>query len=81
MRRVLLAAFVFALGLITGSVTTRPAHAGKPCTVPKEWGQLRAMNDGPGGPLLAFEAADGTVRIIPSNCGSPAKPAWQVGRE
>ena len=64
--------------LLAGAVMLWPqseAVAGKPCAVPKAWGQLRAHTIDRYGALsfhiLVFEAADGTVRALNRNKCEP----------
>lgn len=43
------------------------AQAGSPCTVPKSWGRAVGMTNATF-IMVAFEAQDGTVRVVPANC-------------
>lgn len=81
MRRALVVALVFVLGVIAASVAPRRVEAGKPCTIPKEWGQLRAIAPGAMGTVFAFEAEDGTIRTVPAGCKSPAAAIDTLFRE
>lgn len=73
MRKILLIAAA-ALALV--ALTSKPAEvrAGSPCTVPASWGRLAGMATLAFGVTgYVFEAADGSVRMIPGNCSAPPK--------
>lgn len=80
MRRLIVVAL--AVVALLALEARRPAvYAGSPCIVPRSWGSVRALALGSyGNPLLTFEAADGTVRIIPAECKMPPSPVYSVQR-
>jgi hypothetical protein len=82
MRRLIVAVALVLVGAVLGSLWTEPVRAGKPCTIPKEWGALKAVAAFPNGmSIFAFEAADGTVRTTPANCKTPAQAVDTISRE
>lgn len=78
MRKMLLAAVLLGAVLMLGD---GQARAGSPCAVPLSWGVLRSMSPGSYNmPMLAFEAEDGTIRIIPAECKTPAAAVYTIFR-
>ena len=82
MKRMLVVAAALVLAVLLWPRHT--AQADGPCTVPKSWGRLVAISDyslplGMGrtvaGTHVAFEAADGTVRVVTLQCDTPPRPA------
>ena len=72
------------LGLLMLGTPRGQAQAGGPCTVPKSWGRLASISSysrplGAGrtyeGVDVAFEAADGTVRVVDLRCDTPPRAA------
>jgi len=74
MRRLLIGFALFGL-LVLGAPRAQVRAEGS-CIVPKSWGRLVAMTEwSAGGAMtgtrLAFEATDGTIRIVSSRCEIP----------
>ena len=70
-------AVVIAVGLWLRAAAELEAGGG--CTVPKSWGRAVAISEGSMLTQVAFEDADGVVRIVVANC-KPGKAVHTIGR-